>query len=556
MKLLLTLLLSVLVLPGLAQRARSLPSPADAPAQTARVEVPLDPSTDDVLVLALPQDTAVVLLLRRQVAGQRQPRYSWQHYGAGLRLRREVEITVPPDYEPQRLCAEPGVVYALFRAGSPAGRVLAVAYDVRGGQVRAQTFDTKLSRDVISLKAVGGRLLATVTLADQLHQTVLLLDVASGGFQFLPAVYEPLSTELTSVANRPAGHAEFVLSQSNGRKQRLLLKRLSAERGELLSSEYVQAESERSLLTAQLSPPADTSARLLAGLYALRDPRYAQGLFATDLTPRAARIDPSRPALHFYDFKRLRHFFDYLKPAREARLLDRAARREAREEPPLRWHYRLLLHELLPQPGGGYVLLAEAYEPVYAGAGLSNGGIMPLGSPYSYLGGMGQYPNSTFGVPGYSTGLSRYGYPNNRGLSGFRTTHALACGFDRKGNLLWDNAFVVESGMVRTGPEEAVQPVLLPGGGLVLAYLLDNELHYKRIQQSEPAPNDAKVELLTQLSQPTADPAAPREKVLDVRQPDVFPWVGNQLIASGFQRIRPVGRGAERQVFFLQVLRF
>jgi len=554
MKLPLTLLLSALGLPALAQRPTP-PPPADAPAQVARVEVLLDPDTDDVLVQSLPQDTAVVLLVRRQVSGQRQPRYSWQHFGAGLRLRREVEITVPPDYEPQRVCAEPGVVYALFRAGSPAGRVLAVAYDVRGGLVRAQTFDTKLSRDVISLKAVGGRLLATVTLADQLHQTVLLLNVATGGFQFLPAVYEPLSTELTSVFNRSAGHAEFVLSQSNGRKQRLLLKRLSAERGELLSSEFVQAESERSLLTAQLSPPTDTSARLLAGLYALRDPRYAQGLFATDLTPRAARTDPSRPALRFYDFRRLRHFFDYLKPARGAKLLDRAARREARDEAPLRWHYHVLLHELLPQPGGGYVLLAEVYEPIYAGTGLSNGGLSPLNSPYTYLGNpAGRYPAGNLAGPSYPTTFSRYGYPNNRGLSGFRTTHTLACGFDRRGNLLWDNAFVVDAGMVRTEPEEAVQPVLLPNGQLVLAYLLDNELHYKRIQQSEPAPNDAKIELRTQLSDDPARP--PTEKVLDVRQPDVFPWVGNQLIASGFQRIRPVGHGAERQVFFLQALRF
>jgi hypothetical protein len=43
--------------------------------------------------------------------------------------------------------------------------------------------------------------------------------------------------------------------------------------------------------------------------------------------------------------------------------------------------------------------------------------------------------------------------------------------------------------------------------------------------------------------------------VLEVRQPDLLPWGDNKFVASGFQRIK-AERGAERQVFFLQVLHF
>ncbi|MVN78193.1 hypothetical protein GO988_17835 [Hymenobacter sp. HMF4947] len=527
-------LLGLLPLGLWAQRTPP-PPPADAPAQIARTELLLDPNTDDVQVQAVPADTAVVLLIRRELPGSRKVRYVFQHYGPNLHLRREEEVPVPDEYEVERLCAEPGVVYALFRSHTTTGQLLAAAYDVHGGQVRTQAFTTKLCRQVVALKPLDGRLLATVTLTDEQHQTVLLLDVATGRFQFLSSLYEPLSSELTSVADSPAGRAEFVLSQSNGLKQRLMLRQLSANQGELLRSELVQTESERSLLTAQLSPPQDTSARLLAGTYALRDVRYAQGLFATDLTATpTTETTAHHSALRFYDFRHLRHFFDYLAPARSARLHSRSARREARAARPLRWHYHLLLHELLPQSGGGYTMVAEVYSPQYQYNSYNGFSPMMTGLPRGGgLAPIGSYPYS-----------SNYG----RQFLGFRTTHVLVCGFDKRGNLLWDNAFVVGPGVVRSELEPAVQALPLADGRLVLAYSIDNEVHYKRINQGEPAPNDAHVELLT-----AAGPTP--EKVLDVTQPDLAPWVGNQYIASGFQRIK-AERGPERQVFFLQVLKF
>ena len=530
-------LFSLGCLPLAALAQRPTPPPADAPQQTARVELLLDPANDDVEVQTLPADTAVVLFIRHQPPGQRKAAYIFQHYGANLHLRAELSLEIAPEYELQRMTSEPGITYALFSAPDKPGRLLAVAYDVRGNQVRAQAFDTKLCRNVVGLKAMAGRLLVNVTLSDQLHQTVLLLDVASGQFQFLPALYEPLNTELTSVADRPAGRAEFVLSQSNGRKQRLLLKRLSAARGELLNSELVQTESERSLLTAQLSSPEDTTTRLLAGTYGLRDLRYAQGLFATDLTARTGNT-AAHSGLRFYDFKRFRHFFDYLGPGHQARLQGRAARREARAASPLRWHYHLLLHELMRQPDGGYTLVAEVYTPQYS---YSNSGYTGLAG----MNGAGAYP-----LTGRFPSLGNYGgYGSNRTFIGFRTTHVLVCGFDKRGNLQWDNNFVVGPGIIRTELEEAVQPLTLPDGSLVLAYLADNELHYKRVTQSEASPNDTKVDLLTS---PTTVP----EKVLDVRQPDLLPWASSQYVASGFQRLRAGRSGPERQVFFLQVLKF
>ena len=510
-----------------AQR-RPEPPPPDAPRQTARTELLLEPASSEVHVQALSADSSVVLLLGRDQPLTSHPDFSFQRYDHALHLRQEVKVEVPPEFAFTRMCAEGTTVYALFSSRSTPGRLFVAAYSGRLGQVHTQPFETRLSREIEDLKALDGRLFATVLLKDERHVTALLLDVATGQLQYLSSIYEPVPTQLTFVADAATRRAEYVLTQTNGRKSRLLLKQLT-DRGQLVRSEYVQAESERSLITAQLTPPQDTTARLLMGTYSLRDPTYAQGLFATDLRPVAG---PGLKApLRFYDFLHLKHFFDYLKPSRLARLRLRTARRAARAVPPLRWHYRLLLHELLPQPDGGYVLVAEVYSPHYrySSYGPYAGSYGNLGNQYSY--------------PGYAYGSSRM-------FDGYQTTHALVCGFDRAGALLWDNAFVVEN-LRRAELEEAVRLQALPDGRLVLAYLDEAKLRYKLIARAEPAPNDRQVPLQTG----SGEAGSGEERATDTTQADLLPWFGSRFVATGYQRVR-VEHGRDREVFFLNAVVF
>ena len=515
-----------------AQRRASAPPPPPpgAPVQAARAELDLDPSTGEAHVQPLPADSSVVVLLGRPKSpASRETLFAFQQYDRDLRLRTEQPVEVPPEFNFVRLCAEPRIVYALFSSADHAGRLLVAAYDARGGQALTQVFDTKMVRDVLELKALDGHLLATVMLADGLHVTALLLDVATGRLQFLSSVYEQVPTQLSFVADA-AGRAEYVVTQTNGRKSRLLLKRLTGQ-GQLVSSEYVQAESERSLITAQLSPPQDTSARLLMGTYSLRDPEYAQGLFATDLSDEPG----PRPPLHFYDFRRLKHFFDYLNPASQARLERRSQRLEANAQEPQRWRYRLLLHELLPQADGGYVLAAEVYAPHYRSSPYT-------GSRY-YGRSLPGYAGAPFDLP---NGMNSY-YSNASGFDGFQTSHVVVCGFDRSGNLLWDNTYVLED-VHRRDLEETVRLLPLPDGRLVLAYLHEDQLRYKLVNRAETGPNDLAVPIFT----PPAD--APY-KVLDSEPNDLLPWFGTRFVASGYQRIRRPGH-PDRDVFFLNAVAF
>ena len=526
----------------LCARAQQMPLPPSAPVQTARTELPLNNRDSEVHVQALPADSSVVLLVGRERRLSSQTDFTFQQYDHRLRLRQETPLKVADEFSFVRMCAEGTTVYALFASRNTPGRLFVAAYNGHLGQTRTQQFETKLSREVVELKALDGRLFATVLLQDQLHVTALLLDVATGQMQYLPSVYENIPTQLTFVADAATRRAEYVLSQNNGRKSRLLLKQLT-DKGQLVSSEFVQAESERSLITAQVTPPQDTTARLLMGTYSLRDPNYAQGVFATDLSrPAAGLPGTSKPPLRFYDFLHLKHFFDYLKPSKQARLRQRVARRLARSMSPMRWHYRLLLHELLPQPDGGYVLVAEVYTPHYR----YNNYNAYLGSPFGTFG--NQYYLSGYGA-GTGLGYSPYSsYGGNRSFDGIQTTHALVCGFDRKGTLIWDNIFVVEN-LRRTELEEAVRLQALPDGRLVLAYLDENKLRYKVVNRGESAPNDLQVPISTGIAEQGP------ERATDTDQYDLLPWYGGRFVALGYQHVR-VSHGPDREVFFMNTVVF
>ena len=506
------------------------PIPANAPRQTARTELFLDQSSSEVHMHTLPADSTVVLLIGRDIPLSNKSSFTFQQYDYALHLRQELPLEVPKEFDFTRMCAEGTTVYALFTSHSNPGRLWVAAYSGPLGQVRTQQFESKLSREVVELKALDGRLFATVLLTDQRHVTALLLDVATGQMQYLSSIYEPLPTQLTFVADAASRRAEYVLSQTNGRKSRLLLKQLT-DHGQLVSSEFVQAESERGLISAQISPAADsTSGRLLAGTYTLRDPRYSQGLFAADLSA-GVTANGSRRSLRFYDFANLKHFFDFMSPGRARRLRQKSEKLRAADRV-LRLRYRTLIHDLIPFEDG-YVMVAEIYFPYYRHN--TYGGLYGPGylyNPYYYSG---------YGNNNWSRG--------NRGFDGYRITHALVCGFDKRGNLLWDNTFVLKD-VVRYSLSETVRLCVLPDGRrLAMAYLTDDKLNYKIIDRTAPSPNDLHVNLKTS-SVPTA-----KEKATTTSNEGLVTWYGNRFLAYGYQHVR-ADHAPNREVFFLNSIGF
>ncbi|RYU79706.1 hypothetical protein [Hymenobacter persicinus] len=513
-------------LAGSAQRRQSakLP-PANAPTQPARLELDLHPFNSEVHVQVLPEDSSAVLLVERESGGLRRGKFSFQKLNHALQPGWTKALDVPVGFELTDLCAEEPMVYALFQDSSPGHRLWVAALNSRSGEITTTTFDTKTSREIYETKALGGNLFVTVQVEQ--HVTVLLLNLRTGQLQFLPSVYEEIPAALTFTADSISKRAKFVVSQSNGFKSRLQVKQLSPQ-GQLLRTDYVQAASDRGLLTAQLSP-GDTTERLLTGTYTLRDSRYSQGLFATDLS---AGVTPSgaRESLRFYDFFNLKHFFDFMHPAREARFRQRGERRRATAGE-FRLHYRLLMHDLVPFQNG-YVLVAEVYYPHYQG------------NTYGFNPGFGYGPGY-----GYNRGYN-YLLNRTRGFEQYTTTHAIVCGFDRRGNLLWDNTFVLKD----VKSHDLVATVRLrplpDGKRLALAYLDEDVIRYKIIDRTASSPNDLSVPIQT-----TTAASKNPEKPSSTSDGDLQAWYGNRFLAYGFQHVRVEG-GQDRDVFFVNAVAF
>ena len=514
---------------GFAQKPAG-PPPAVVPRQAVRAEFVLDPSTSDVQVQPLTEDSSVVVLVEQDPKLMGRSEYYFEKFDSQLRPGLRAPLTVPRGYDFQRLCAEGTDVYALF-SGPDNGTLWVAAFDTKTGELGTGEFKTKRTRQIHDLKALDGNLFVTVEV-DQ-HLTLLLLDLHKATFRFLPSVYEALPTRFTLLADSATKRAELILSETNGFKSRLQLKQLDDD-GQLLHSEFVQAGSERGLLDAQLSP-GDSAARLLAGTYTLRDSRYSQGLFAADLT---AGVTPTgqRRSLRFYDFLNFKHFFDFMKPARLARMRQRDSRLRATDRQ-FRHRYQLLMHDMLPT-AEGYVLVSEVYFPRYSS------------SAYNSFSNLSGYSNYSYGGYGYP---SRYNNFSNgrRAAEGYRTTHTLICGFDRQGTLLWDNAFLMKEVDHYQLEETVVFRPLADGRRLAVAYLKDDVFHYKIVDQATPTPNDWQATLRTT---PTGAPEQ-KEKATSTQQEHLLPWYGARFLAVGYQHVRPE-KGPARDVFFLNVLEF
>ncbi len=516
----------------LAQKAKG-PKPAFAPTQQFRTELLLEPSNSDVQVQPLAEDSSVVVLVEHDAKLVGKPEYFFQKFDRQLRSSPPRLIEVPRGYDFQRICAEGTDVYALF-SGTVEGTLWVAAYDTRTGELGTGEFKTKRVREIHDLKALEGNLFVTVEVNQ--HLTVLVLNLHTAQFKFLPSVYEPLPARFTLLADSATKRAELILSESNGFKSRLQLKQLDDD-GRLLHSEFVQAGSDRGLLDAQLSS-GDSAARVLAGTYTLRDSRYSQGLFAADLTAGVTATGQRR-SLRFYDFLNFKHFFDFMKPARLARMRQRNDHLRSADRQ-YRHRYQLLMHDMVPVPEG-FVLVAEVYQNRYSGS--SNN----LGYP-----GYGNYGPGSLNGFGYPSRYNNYYSNSRRSPVGYHTSHALVCGFDRQGNLLWDNAFVLKE-MERYQLEETVCARPLPDGRrLVLAYIKDDQFYYKLVDQTNPSPNDWQVTLRTA---PTDAPETTTNKATDTRQEHLLPWYGSHFLAIGYQHIR-TEKGPGRDVFFLNDLSF
>jgi hypothetical protein len=187
-----------------------------------------------------------------------------------------------------------------------------------------------------------------------------------------------------------------------------------------------------------------------------------------------------------------------------------------------KFNYRFLIHEIIEE-GDQYIMLGEAYYPKYSSSGYSNF-------------------NSYAGL----------GLPNNYGMYfiGYRYTHAVVIGFDKKGNILWDNSFEIDD-VLSFNLDQYVHADTRDGS-IVLLYLYDNQIRSKIIQGSEVVEGKSFDQIKLAF-----DDDIVKEDDSEIEKLEL--WYGNNYFAYGEQHIKNMkdaGVKLNRRVFYVNKVRY
>ncbi|WP_461137668.1 hypothetical protein [Spirosoma pomorum] len=336
---------------------------------------------------------------------------------------------------------------------------------------------------------------------------VMVFSLFDRSTKVLPGLYAN-NLELSSIELDEARREVNVLVHSSKRRCQFSIRTYNYDSRHLRTIDFSDAQN--NLITGKLLPVNERES-LLVGNYSTDCTPYSQGIYVTRIhhDEPATAADDAIKDMKFIEFSQLQNFFNYMKPERQQKILARAKRKKE-EGKDYKFRYRLLVHDLQPTPDG-LTLVAEVYYPQYRGSTLTN--------------------------TAYVRGMDRY--------EGYHYTHAFVCGFDKTGQLLWDNCLPIKQLLSR----DLTQMVQLSqqGDRTILAYPNEGAINMEVIQGNKILRETEKIKLGT---------SRENEKVMFSAQDNLMAWYGRHFLAFGFQKITSTNYTNPREVFYLNKLTY
>jgi hypothetical protein len=282
--------------------------------------------------------------------------------------------------------------------------------------------------------------------------------------------------------------------------------------GELLNDTVLKPEEDYSLLYGQATT-TNSGELLIAGAFSkTRSTRqgresYSAGIFI-------AKVDNwGEQTINYYNYADLDNFFNYMKAGKQKRVQARIERKKIRGKQ-IRFNYRLMVHTILQQENGNFIMLGEAFYP------------------------------TTITRPGFGSGF--YSYPSHiQSIKGFQYTHAVVAGINPEGKLIWDNSFEIND--VESFRLEKFVHTDVRDKDIILFYNFKNVIRTKIIDGDKVIEGKSFNDIALKFSDDKVDSN-------DNLVSGLEEWYGNNFIAYGIQRLRKVGnepgRG-RRDVFFV-----
>ena len=472
-----------------------------------RLEIPSNPNEAEVFDVTPLAERGVLVTVRTGSSYDNTPaQFHFQKYDANLHLLWKTDFKQTLQYKPVLTYDTEQYTYHLFR-DYDTGRFQFLRLHLDDGAV--ETFEGTLvdQFEVRHFKVLGSQ----AYVGGYRHNRPIVMSFSFFDLtaKVLPDLYVN-RLELSSLEIDEVRQEVNVLVHSLRRHCTFALKTYNYDGKLLRTLDFDGAQN--SLISGKLLP-INESESLLVGNYSTDCTPYSQGIYVTRIhhgDPGSPSIDTAAYSIQYIEFSQLHNFFNYLKPNRQQKLLARALKKKE-EGKDYRFHYRLLVHDLQPT-AEGLTLVAEVYYP--------------------------QYRSNALAYGGYQRGGDRY--------EGFRYTHAFICGFNKQGQLLWDNCFPIKE-LLSKELIEMVQ-ISQQDARIVLAYPNDGEIATQVIQGSKVLQETQKFKLKTN---------AENEKITFSSKDNLMAWYGRHFLAFGFQKIAPSKNYTnQREVFYLNKLTY
>lgn len=417
-------------------------------------------------------------------------------------FRKQWEGSIPVERNVSFVAAVPrgDIVYFLFHAFTAKSFTL-YALNQDSGQYREFKINSFLRFTATECQVTG----RGVLIGGYFNRVPLVLfyDLVANKSSILPGLLNE-DGELTQIKVFEDDSFQVLIGGRNYMRQRTLWIKNYRPDGSIIDNVALVPTEDTGLIFGRATRSAG-NVQILSGVYGFRNSEYSRGLFISTIDPTGQQ------STKYYNFGDLENFFNYMKAKRSNRIKERIKRRKIRGKK-IRFNYRFLIHEVI-EYNDQFIVLGEAFYPQYTSVGR----------------------DMIFNYPRWGDQI----------FDGYRYTHAIIIGFDRDGNLLWDNSFEIND--VKTYTLEQFVRFDVQEDKIVLLYLYDNQIRTKIIRNNEILEGQTIDPIRTLNENDVVVKAKRNTSQLDY-------WYGDIFYAFGVHEIEnetPTGRVEKRRVFFV-----
>lgn len=481
--------------------------------QPSRLELELENHEDFYTVVSAREQGLLLYRKNQELSTGLKGVYEILCYDADLQERwattLEVEDATLTGYE-----YKSGKFYLLFREpANKADNYHIYRFDLETSLVTGYIIDNAIPIELTEFTALDDVMLLGGYV--NYRPAVIYYDLKVDKYRVIPGLYMNHSELLEIKTNEENNTFTILYTERVRNRQQTISTKTFDREGSLIYEYRLLPDSDRNLLYGRTTASFSDDALQVAGTYSHGNTKFSRGIFIANVQPDGSQD------IQYYNYGDLQNFFSYMKAKRENRIRKRIERRKVKGKK-VKLNYKLLVHNIIEQKEGN-ILLGEAFYPKY----------------------VNQVSNHT--MPGGSFNRFNRGYPtsNTNYVEGYRYTHAVLIGFDKSGNLTWDNSFEIND-VLSTTLQKYVQ-VLPFEDCTVLLYMYENVVRSKIIRKEEVLEGKSTEEIATLYE-------GDEVRSNDFDMGGLEPWYGHWFYAYGVQRIyneQATDIKNNRKVFFI-----